>query len=188
MKRCRTGVDLAHPPPQPPPPSLVPPLHIFLQDEPALERLLYGPFAKTCATKKACARASVCLRTLLAPSRLAPPSCHPPFTSHSIHIKGTPRKLGPHCCCGPAFPLMCSLVSLPAPIDGCPVSLSRRFRKHQPLSDEVLTKGHRVAATEGKGADYREGGSRGRGGGERETERSEGKSITQIQLSEATRS
>lgn len=144
----------AHPPP-PPPPSLVPPLHIFLQDEPALERLLYGPF---------CARIGVPAHVA---SALAPPSCQPPFTSHSIHIKGTPRKLGPHCCCGPAFPLMCSLVSLPAPIDGCPVSLSRRFRKHQPLSDEVLTKGHRVAATEGKGADYREGGSRwggGRGG------------------------
>lgn len=30
-------------------------------------------------------------------------------------------------------------------IDGCPVSLSRGFRKHQRLSDEVLTKGQRVA-------------------------------------------
>lgn len=47
-----------------------------------------------------------------------------------------------------------SAPSVPRSIDGCPVSLSQRFRKHQRLSDEVLTKGHRVAATERRGADY----------------------------------
>lgn len=79
----------------------------------------------------------------------------------------------------------CSAPSVTHSIDGCPVSLSRRFRKHQRLSDEVLTKGHRVEAMERRGADYweREAGEK-----ERETGWSEVKSIPQIQLSEAARS
>lgn len=78
-----------------------------------------------------------------------------------------------------------SAPSVPRSIDGCPVSLSQRFRKHQRLSDEVLTKGHRVEAMERREADYweREAGEK-----ERETGRSEGKSITQTQLSEAMQS
>lgn len=48
----------------------------------------------------------------------------------------------------------CSAPSVTRSIDGCPVSLSQCFRKHQQLSDEVLTKGHRVEAMERRGADY----------------------------------
>lgn len=53
-------------------------------------------------------------------------------------------------------------------IDGCPVRLSQCFRKHQRLSDEALTKGHRVEAMERRGADYWEREARER---KRETDR-----------------
>lgn len=147
MKRWRPGVDLVHPPP----------LHIFLlrQDEPASERL-YGPFAKR-APQKQRARIGVPARVASALASRASqlsPALHVPFNTHQ-RSKPRRRNFG-HIVAGRRAPRF--LVSLPASIDGCPVSLSRRFRKHQALSDEVLTKGHRVAATEGKGADYREGG------------------------------
>jgi len=48
----------------------------------------------------------------------------------------------------------CSAPSVTRSIDGCPVSLSQGFRKHQRLSDEVLTKGHWVEATERRGVYY----------------------------------
>lgn len=161
----------------PPPPVLVPPL-----DKPALELLLSGLFVKCAKTKKVCVHVDGAL-----PSRASQlsPALHVPFNTHSGHAAETLVTL----LLRPKRSTDVLPPSPPASIDGCPVSLSRRFRKHQPLSDEVLTKGHGVEATEGKGADYRGGGRQGGGGvKERETEWSEGKSITQIQLSEAARS
>lgn len=81
---------------------------------------------------------------------------------------------------------MCSLVSLPASIDGCPVSLSRRFRNTNRSLMKCLQKVTGWRRWKGREPTTEKEG--GEGVKERETERSEGKSITQIQLSEALRS
>lgn len=166
----RTSVDLV----QPPPHSLVPPLRVFLrQDRPASERNVRG--------KKS---------TLIALSHRTPHSCHPPVTSHSIHIKATPPKLWSHCCLQaklstdvhphlPTPPPPPPRLRLMAALSVCRGVLENTNRSLMKCLQKVAgwrRRRGREPTTEKEGDE---------GVKERETERSEGKSITQIQLSEA---
>lgn len=128
-----------------------------------------------------CARVCVCIHDILVLRFTA--VTYPSQPSFQYTLEQCCRKFSHIVVLREAF--YWSAPSVPRSIDGCPVSLSQRFTKHQRLSDEVLTKGHRVEAMERRGADYweREAGEK-----ERETGPTEGKSITQIQLSEAMQS